>query len=310
MESLLDIFPSTSQSHLDNLLRSSLPDLLLQPTTISAELASVESELVNLCYREYSTFTSVHRCSAAVTSAFDDFDASLTRLIDAVPDLELSCRTFTSNTSSIQSARNRASVVQDHQDKLLDLLEIPQLLDTCVRNGYYSEAMELASHMDHLAERYTSALVQDVARQVESILQVMMAQLLALLREPVKLPTLVKAVGYLRRLALTEPDLALVFLSSRLANFHAQAIHLDRDRSEPTRYLRKYIDLFREHIYDIISQFSAIFEASPVIQSFASAVISQLLSLVSAFVPRITDSASLSSILVQLGYCALSSTLR
>lgn len=300
--------PDFSSSYLDHLVSLPLDDLLREPSLISNESSTIESELVNLCFREYSTFTSVHRCSAAVQSAFDDFDVSLTRLLDSVPALEAECRTFTSATSPIQQARAKATLVQEHQDKLLELLEIPRLMDACVRNGYYQEAMELASHTELLATRYGVALVQDVAEEVGDVVQVMLAQLLALLREPVKLPTLVKAVSFLRRLGtMTESELGLVFLASRLYNFRSQLEHIERDRIEPVRYVRKYVDLFREHVYDIISQFSAIFEASAQLVSFASQCVGDLVHLVSSYVPRVaSDSASLSSILVQLAYCAQS----
>jgi hypothetical protein len=93
--------------------------------------------------------------------------------------------------------------------------------------------------------------------------------------------------------------------------------------------VRKYVDLFREHVFDIISQFTAIFldvpssssvssstssssshTPSPVaaaqLASFAEQCVADLVSLVSASVPRMTnDTAALSSILVQIGYCSL-----
>ncbi|WVQ63041.1 uncharacterized protein L199_001192 [Kwoniella botswanensis] len=323
---LLDLLQSSSPTidfsnpsavqYVDQLLSLSLHELLRQPQLISAESSTVESDLTNLCFREYPTFISVHKCSSAVSSAFDDFSDSLGKLIGAIPSLEDECKTFTSTTSSIQNIRGKATLVQEHQDKLLDLLELPQLMETCVRNGYYQEAMELLNHCHSLSNKYPKvALVQDVNREVEGILQLMLAQLLALLREPVKLPALVKTVSFLRRLdAMDENGLGLVFISSRYHNFRAQLLSIDRDKGEPVRYLRKYIDLFREHVYDIIAQFTAIFlETSPSaiagihITSFANQAINDLVDLVTAYIPRIsTDSASMSSILVQLSYCAMS----
>lgn len=291
------------------MVSSPLSAVLSEPASIAAEASTVEAELTNLCFREYSTFVSVHQCSAAVQSAFDDFDGSLKRLIDSVPGLENECRTFTKRTSGVQAVRARALAVQEQRDKLQDLLELPQLMETCVRNGYYQEALELAQHASALKGRYSSlVLVQDVVHEVEHVVQLMLSQLLALLREPVKLPSIVKAITFLRRLGkIDEDDLGLIFLTSRLHNFRSQLVHIERDRADPTRYLRRYIDLFREHVYDIISQYSTIFSHSAQVISFASQCVGDLISLAKSYIPRISsDTAAMSSILVQLGYCALS----
>lgn len=175
-----------------------------------------------------------------------------------------------------------------------------------MRNGFYQEAIDLAAHTQTLSGRYPNALVNDVAEEVDGVLQMMMTQLLGLLREPIKLPTLVKAVGFLRRLCGPEDDIGLAFLQSRLYNYRSQLAQIDKDKTDPVRYIRRYIDLFREHVYDIISQYSAIFDASIHLVSFASESVDDLIEAISNYVPRVQDSASLSSILVQLGYCALS----
>lgn len=311
----VDVSSSSASSYLDYLQSLPLPELLRQPSLISVETSTVESDLTNLCFREYPTFISVHRCSSAVKSAFDDFSDSLEKLIGSVPALEDECQTFSSSTSKIQRIRSKASLVQEHQDKLLDLLEIPQLMETCVRNGYYQEAMELLDHSRTISQRYEDVvLVQDVVREVEGVLQLMLTQLLSLLREPIKLPALIKTVTFLRRLhALDENELALVFISSRYRNFKAQLAYIERDKADPVRYLRRYIDLFREHVYDLIAQFTTIFLDSPNtaihIASFASQAVSELVNLVWACVPQLSaDAASMSSILIQLGYCAMSFT--
>ena len=300
--------PDLSSTYLDLLVSLPLHSLLKEPSTISSEGSGVEAELTNLCFREYPIFISVHKCSAAVTSAFDDFEGSLGKLLDSVPALEDACKEFGDSARGNQAVRSKVVLVQEHQNKLVDFLEMPQLLETCVRNGHYQEAMELAAYAEGTRERHPNPLVEDVTKEMEGVIHLMSVQLLALLREPVKLPTLVKAITYLRRLGtIAEDQLGIAFLVSRLHNFRAQQIHIERERAEPARYLRKYIDLFREHVYDAISQYTAIFSDSTRLTAFASLYVQDLVQLVNNLIPKVSpDPASMSSILVQLGYCALS----
>ncbi|KAL7419872.1 hypothetical protein Q5752_005788 [Cryptotrichosporon argae] len=311
-----DLASPHAASYLDTLLSLPLDSLLIEATVIASQSATVESDLINLCYREYPTFIAVHKCSSAITSAFDDFSGSLTHLLDAVPALEDECRQFTEATAAVQDERAQAMLVQDHQDKLFDLLEIPQLMDTCVRNGYYQEALELSTHASSLATPYPwNPLVLDVAKEVDGVLQLMLAQLLVLLREPVKFPSLIKAVNFLRRLRkIDEDDLALAFLIGRAHNYTTHLVAIERDRADVVRYIRKYIDVFREHVFDIISQYGTIFldgNDSALLTlhlaDFGEHCVKTLVQFVAYNVPRLgADSASLSSILVQLGYCATS----
>lgn len=319
---LLDLLESTAHSHQADLRSNaaqayvkrlaSLPlhDLRLEPANIANERTNVDTELVNLCYREYSTFTSVHRCSSAVGTAFNDFDVSLGDLINSIPSLEQECRQFIKANSLIQSQRRKAVLLLEHENKLLDILEIPQLMESCVRSGNYQEALDLASHIDLINTKVASGVVKDVVEEVNGILQLMAAQLLGVLREPVKLPVLLKAVNYLRRLQdIDYADLGLVFLSSRLHNYRSCLVEVEQHRGEPIRYLRKYIDLFREHVFDIISQYTTIFPGAvgDQLASFACLCVDDLVDLVHRYMPRIqSDPASMSSILVQLGYCSLS----
>lgn len=277
-----------------------------------------------MCFREHKTFIEVHRCADDVQRAFEEFGDSLDRLLDAVPPLERECEAFAVSTRGIQQDRRKATLVLEHQDKLLDLLEIPQLVDTCVKNGYYQEAMELSAHAKSMAKRYGDVpIVLSVEAEVAKVMQLQLSQLLASLREQVKLPMLVKAVGFLRRMGdLPEDELRIAFLESRESYFRTLYGQLERDRTDKVRYTRRYIDLFRENVYDTISQYGSIFldpqlfaqEKQPndmdaavdVLVVYCHHALGSLLEVISQNFPHIPDTSSLSSLLTQLGYCSLS----
>lgn len=262
-----------------------------------------------------------------------------------MPSLEAECHAFAKSTKETQADRRKAALVLEHHDKLQDLLEVPQLLDTCVRNGYYHEALELGNHAREMAAQYGEVpIVRDVEREVEKGLLGMLVQLLSLLREPIKLPALVKTVGFLRRMdALSEEELQVAFLASREHNFRSQLVGIERERGEPVRYVRRYVDLFRENVYDVISQFTTIFldhaatlstssssssslsdfsasalspsssltspayrSAPNLLLSFADQSLHSLITTLDTYVPLIEDPSALSSLLTQLNYCATS----
>ncbi|KAG8871077.1 hypothetical protein FRB97_009101 [Tulasnella sp. 331] len=329
--SLAEIFPdvpssSTQSTYLSHLTALSLPQLLQEPATLASEASFLTSELTNLCHSQYATFLSLHDASTALSTSFASFSSSLSALVGAVPNLEAQCNSFAQETRTLRSERRKVTTVLEHHEKLLDILEIPQLIDTCVKNGYYQEALDLAAHTKSLVKEFpTISIVRSVEAEVATSINQMHSQLLHLLQEPAKLPALFKAVNFLRRMGvLDEEELALVFLTSRGAYMQGLFEVIERERTmDAARFLKKWIDLWREGLYDVVTQFTSIFlerpqpashsptqhhpsNLRPFLVAFTHTFIQKLLNILSIIVPTISDSPALSSLLTQLSYCSAS----
>ena len=303
--------------YLSHVTSLNLSEIQQEPVALSSEAAQLTNSLTTLCTAEYPTFLALHRTSAVLASTLSEFSSSLSSLTSTLPSLESHARQFSQDTRGVLDTRTKARLVLKQHDALVDVLDIPQLIDTCVRNAYYQEAMDLSAHASRLAERFPDIpLVQGVAAEAAHAMRLMLAQLLSLLREPAKLPALFKAVSFLRKMdALEELELAVVFLSSRLANLTSILDGIENDGSDHARYIRRYVDAWREGVYDIATQFNTIFldrkpseklahELQYLLSTLLHHMLSALLAILGDNLSKVEDATSLASLLTQLTHCS------
>jgi hypothetical protein len=243
----------------------------------------------------------------------------------------------------------------------------------------YSSALDLHAHIKRLQTLYPeSPLIQDVAYQAEDAMKDMTSNLITGLRaQNLRLAAGMRTVGWLRRVApdlemlqsdgaagTGEGALGAIFLVCRLAHLVSTLEALDplreladqetqrrvsgNDKSDTTtwsggqqtdRYLKRYIEIFREQSFAIVSLYKNIFGSEqseselassglrgadakakskpahsddplqrlpPALATFPMHLVQLLTDTMRTYLPNVRDRSSRESLLTQLLYCAAS----
>lgn len=255
----------TSADNLSN-LRTSIPELTRESRRLQAAIPKLDEEAV-----QFSTKYSRTAENVALTRRKKAMQ--LARNVDRLSDI-LELPTLLSTAVSAAAASGTAGASS---------------------STTYSSALDLYTHIKRLQTLYPdSPLVKDVAVQAEDAMKEMTTNLITSLRaQNLRLAAAMRTVGWLRRVApelenlhsegengSSEGALGALFLTCRLANLVSTLEALDplreladqetqrRTRNadkqggqgqQTERFLKRYIEIFREQSFAIVSLYKNIF---------------------------------------------------
>ena len=246
--------------YLSELSSYGLDHLTHEPSRLEKDRSSIRDQTQDLAFHNYRTFIETADCSKGICQDFTKINENLDNVLETLPNLSDQCNSFLKLSQEISTKRKANLLTLSRHSDLLELLEIPQLMETCVRNNYYDEALELITYVKRMEKKHASSIpvIAKIVKDVELATQRMLKSLIQQLRGQIGLPQCLRTIGYLRRLDyFTETELRIKFLQCR--DTYLQYVLDQVPNADPQNHLTKIIEHYRVHLFDIITQYKAIF---------------------------------------------------
>lgn len=334
MESLLSSlgleFNETAASYLSYLTTLPINHINSQPATLKAEFQSVNQSLTALAVRQSHSFSAT---TSGVLDPLPDITSTVVNLEEHIPAIDEAATFNTSRLHEIAQSRKESALLGRNEGRLRELLDIPGMIKTCVLNGHYTEATDLSLHLSRIQSRHPhSSILKSLVEEADSHMQRMVLQLLTLLNTPLKLGMALRVIGFLRRTASFEEDeLRFLFLKGRYDSLVETWSSIEHLKNTPERYVKKYVEIFREQVFAIITHFTSIFpehenieaashldeqveKPNPVddafrhnlLAHFSQRIITNLHAVIMEYVPKIENQATKNTLLTQVLYTSQS----
>ena len=248
-------------AYLQELNSHHIDRLQTEPVILADAQQHIQDEIQSLAFTNYKTFIRTAQCSRDIYADFSQIESRLDQLLGLLPDFASVCDAFPRSIQLLSASRRANTLTLHKHNQLLELLEISQLMDTCVRNEYYDEALELAAYMRRLEKKYATSigLVHRLCQDVNASLRLMLKQLLQQLKTGgIQFNQCLKIIGLIRRLdVFTDAELRIKFL--QLRDIWLQSLLQAIPHADPYQHIAKTIEEMRIHLFDIIIQYRAIF---------------------------------------------------
>ncbi|KAF6157243.1 hypothetical protein GIB67_041704 [Kingdonia uniflora] len=313
---LLPLASLSQQPYVSELLSFTLDRLHKEPELLRVDAERIRRQMQEVAVGNYRAFIAAADALMSIREQVVSVDKHLESMITEIPKLTSGCTEFIDSAHQIMEKRKLNLTLLANHSTLLDLLEIPQLMDTCIRNGNYDEALDLEAFVGKLSRMHPKLpIIQALAAEVRQTTHSLLSHLLQKLRSNIQLSECLRIIGYLRRISVfSESEMRLQFLKCREA--WLAGILDDLDQRNVYEYLKAMVNCHRMHLFDVVNQYRAIFADDTsgseenydggLLFSWSMHQITSHLKILKAMLPKITEGGSLSNILEQCMYCATS----
>ncbi|EQC36011.1 hypothetical protein SDRG_06749 [Saprolegnia diclina VS20] len=302
--------------------QSSQDELLGKPWRLARQMDDVGERLSRLALKNYHVFVQSQQCSQVVTAELQTIAGNVNAVEAALPQLLAACSALDTTVHEAAKTNTEIQYILAHHTQLMELLEIPELVEACISSDLLEEALDAIQFAktllaDEAAKPTSHVILRSLLREVQDATTTLRSKIIETLQQDLPLAKCLHLVAYLRRAdAMWSPvpsgyeeALKHEFLDCR-SKWLAHTTQ-GLATSDPYHHLMQLIDAKRTGWFDLITQYTAIFGHQQVLEktdtplcNWAVRLVVDLMLVVDALLPKIDDFGSIASVLEQMLFFA------
>ncbi|KAG9412629.1 conserved oligomeric Golgi complex component [Aphanomyces cochlioides] len=291
-----------------------------QPWRLERRIDDVSEKLRVLALKNYHVFVQSQQCSQVVASDLKSLRGNVQIVDMRLPELQSQCKQLDTAVHASASKNAEIQYILGHYDELMDLLEIPQLIEACIANDLLEEALESIQFAKKIFDQTDSSkgspantILHTLVKEVHAATDVLRQKIVEKLRGDLSLAKCLHMVAYLRRVdglwKLLPVDynqqLKVEFLSCRDSWLFKTMQSIPT--SDPYNFLMQLIDAKRSSWFDMVTQYSAIFGHQEMdghidqpLCAWAIRTVSELTQILSETLPKLADFGAVANVMEQV----------
>ncbi|KAJ1393874.1 Conserved oligomeric Golgi complex subunit 8 [Sesbania bispinosa] len=167
----LPLASESQQPYVSELLSFTLDRLHKEPELLRVDAERIRRQMQEVAIGNYRSFIIVADALLVIRQEVSSIDNHLESLINEIPKLTSGCTEFIESVEQILEKRKMNQTMLANHSTLLDLLEIPQLMDTCVWNGNYDEALNLEAFVGKLSTMHPKAVLNLFSKNMSTAVE-------------------------------------------------------------------------------------------------------------------------------------------
>lgn len=148
-------------------LRSAKKETLKKDTVnLKDDLNNNDLRTQEIAFANYPAFIKTAESSRQVLKGWNETTKNVETVITKLPEFSQNCDLFVKDTLKIQSASRLNSLTMKRHVELLEILELPQLMEESIRQERYEDALELAAYVQKLGVKFDNIPVVNVSSRL------------------------------------------------------------------------------------------------------------------------------------------------